>query len=432
VLKDKASTPRSFLIISGVQGDTRRYRTFHLHQQLLLLGADSTLSHLTDSALPGYINRADVIFLHRVAQDRYVEKMMTIARRRGALLLMDTDDLIFDLEAFDWIDSPDFRDSIRRKQYLEEMSRQRDTLLSCDAALTSTSFLATRIKQTGIESWVHRNAFSLEMLAASEAAVVSGKHPVDQIVIGFASGTLTHNRDFDSISPLLMASLEAHPQVKLMIVGHLELELEWHSFKDQILHQRFINWRELPCVLAGFDINLAPLVIDNPFSQSKSEIKFMEAGLVRVPTIASTSPAFAGAIQNGEDGYLASRQEEWQAALENLIDSRELARQMGESAYHKVMSEYHPLVRAQELKNTLDEIGIAIRGAPIWPTGYVMEQPDLSMHMYWISPEKERHPNLLDRAVYSLRHRGILTLVSQIWIYVRRLVSPIIPYPNPR
>jgi hypothetical protein len=206
------------------------------------------------------------------------------------------------------------------------------------------------------------------------------------------------------------------------------LGAEWRSLTSQILRQKFLHWRELPAVLAGFDINLAPLMVDNPFSQSKSEIKFVEAGLVRVPTIASATPAFAGAIHDGVDGYLASRHEEWQAALEKLVASRELAVPMGESAYHQVMSDYHPTVRAQELKSTLDEIGVALRGTPIWPAGYMMGSPDLSSRMYWISPGKERHPNLLDRAAYSLRHRGVMTLASQVWIFFRRLASPIVPF----
>jgi glycosyltransferase involved in cell wall biosynthesis len=417
-----------FLILSGVQGDTRRYRTFHLHQQLLLLGADSTRSHLTDPVLPKYFDRADVIILHRVAQDNYIERLMTSARRRGALMLLDADDLTFDTEAFDWIDSPDFQDPVRRKQYHEEMLRQRSTLFACNAALASTSFLAAQIEKTGIKAWVHRNAFSLEMLAASETAYLKRKAHQGQVVIGFASGTLTHNRDFASITPALITTLKAHPQVKITIVGRLELGAEWRGFESRIRRHRFLPWRELPSTLAGFDINLAPLVIDNPFGLSKSEIKFVEAGLVRIPTIASATPAFRCAIHDGEDGYLVNGQEEWQAALERLVTTPDLPHSIGESAYRTIMRNYHPLGRAQELKNTLDEIGVVVHGSPIWPEGSAVTMADLSSHSYWISPEVERHPNLLDRALYSLRHRGFSTLAGQVWIYLRRLASPIVPF----
>ena len=52
-------------------------------------------------------------------------------------------------------------------------------------------------------------------------------------------------------------------------------------------------WRKLPEIQVQFDINLAPLEIDNPFGQSKSEIKYVEAALLRVPTIASPSDSYS-------------------------------------------------------------------------------------------------------------------------------------------
>jgi hypothetical protein len=54
-------------------------------------------------------------------------------------------------------------------------------------------------------------------------------------------------------------------------------------------------------VVMMLDINLAPLVMDNPFAQSKSEIKYMEAALVRAPTIASPTDAYRFAIRPGEN-----------------------------------------------------------------------------------------------------------------------------------
>ena len=47
----------------------------------------------------------------------------------------------------------------------------------------------------------------------------------------------------------------------------------------------------LPALISEVDINLAPLV-DSIFNRAKSEIKWIEAALVKVPTVASKIGAF--------------------------------------------------------------------------------------------------------------------------------------------
>ena len=57
-------------------------------------------------------------------------------------------------------------------------------------------------------------------------------------------------------------------------------------------------------LLHQLDINLAPLE-ESLFNEAKSENKWMEAALVKVPTIASNVGAFK-VINNNEDGILVN------------------------------------------------------------------------------------------------------------------------------
>ena len=50
-----------------------------------------------------------------------------------------------------------------------------------------------------------------------------------------------------------------------------------------------MDWKQLPSVMAGIDINLMPLE-DSIFHCSKSENKWMEAALVKVPSVMSRKP----------------------------------------------------------------------------------------------------------------------------------------------
>ncbi len=178
--------------------------------------------------------------------------------------------------------------------------------------------------------------------------------------------------------------------------------------------------------------------MDNPFAQSKSEIKYMEAALVRVPTIASPTDAYRFAIRSGENGYLASNDSEWEQALALLIEQPHRRRLVGEEAYTQVQRSYHPERRAAELLSTLDQISRHLLGTPFWAHDLNAEPESKAgksvseLDDFRIDPELERNPTLAKRALYSIRYRGVRTLLIQIWIYFRRLFAPIFPFRSAR
>ena len=57
-----------------------------------------------------------------------------------------------------------------------------------------------------------------------------------------------------------------------------------------------MDWKQLPSVMAGIDINLMPLE-DSIFHCSKSENKWMEAALVKVPSVMSRNREMEGVIE---------------------------------------------------------------------------------------------------------------------------------------
>lgn len=419
--------PPQILLLSGVRGDTRRYRTFHMFEQLQLAGVDASLAHVTGPDLPARFERASLVVIHRVKWDGYVERLVKGLRQRGGLAILDTDDLIFDPAAFAWINSPDFSDPVRSALYQEDLRRNRLTLETCQAVTVSTDFLSEQVRRLGKPAWVHRNAFSLEMLELSEAAYHRRPVEAGKVVIGYASGTPTHNHDFELVKPALQELLGRYPQVELHLVGDLDPGGDWGSLSGRIHRRPLVPWRQLPALLAAFDINLAPLVADNPFSQSKSEIKYVEAGLVRAPTVASRTGAFAYAIRSGENGFLASSSEEWYQALAELVEQGGLRRRMGAAAYADCLARYHPQTRAAELIATLDAIYRQLYTRPLWPV-----LPEVTGWEFRIDPAVERRPSTLQMGLYDLRHRGLGTLLKRIWIFFRRLAAPIFPFrPNP-
>ena len=255
------------LILSGVRGDTRRYRTFHPCEQLQLAGISCSLSHITDPELFAKAAEAAVFILHRTGFDPCVGRLLRQADQQGSLVILDTDDLIFDPSAFQWIDSPDFYDPVRAALYQEEMRRHQATLHACHAVTVSTNYLAEYIHPFGKPAWVHRNAFSLEMLSLAERAYKNRVPDHGRVVIGYASGTPTHDRDFASIKPALEYILKEYPQTELWVIGPLNPGKDWGSLEKRIRLHKYVPWWGLPQLLVQFDINIAPLVMDNPFAQ---------------------------------------------------------------------------------------------------------------------------------------------------------------------
>ncbi|HPH95264.1 MAG TPA: glycosyltransferase family 4 protein [Anaerolineaceae bacterium] len=410
------------LILSGVSGDTRRYRALHPVQQLRLAGVPCASAHLTSPNLEKAFEAAAVIILHRAAWDSRLESLVRRAQQRGALVLGDTDDLVFDAAAFKWIDSPDFKDPIRARLYRAEMLRHRQTLEACGTVITSTEYLSGQVQaQLGKTAPVHRNAFSLEMLACAEAALKARPAHPGRLVAGYASGTPTHDHDFALATPALQAALARHPELELWLVGPLQLDESWNALLPRVKRCSFVPWRSLPQTLAQFDINLAPLAMDNPFCQSKSEIKFMEAALVQTPTIASATPAFCHAIRSGENGFLARSSGDWAAALEALISQPELRANMARQARQDVLAAYAPQRMGRQLAALIEQAA----GRPLWPEAELRPAapPEAALDAAW-----EAHPTGAERALYTLRRRGPLTLLGLGWVFFRRLAAPIFPF----
>jgi glycosyltransferase involved in cell wall biosynthesis len=418
------------LIFSGVRGDTRRYRTLHLYEQLRLAGLDCVVSHLTDAQLPGQIQNARAVILHRVAYDGYVARLLDQLRSRGALIVLDADDFLYDPAIMRWIDSPDFQDPVRAGLYRKELLRHRATLDHCDAITVSTASLAHMMEPFGKPVRVHRNAFSLELLALSQQAAVSRSHPADRVVLGYASGTRTHDKDFNMVQPALCEVMSRHPQVELWLLGDIDPGDTWGALRARVKTLPRVPWRNLPERLAMLDINLAPLVPESPFNQAKSEIKFMEAALVGVPTIASPTDAFSFAVHSGENGYLASNLEEWQSAVETLVCDAAQREATGAAAYRDVLSRYAPWVSGPAMAQTLAELAqLAGKHALVPYTSSPVLAPDQAlMSQFYFTPADEEHPTMQELARYSILHRGPGTLLGQVWVYFRRKIAPVFPF----
>ncbi|MCC7019960.1 MAG: glycosyltransferase [Ardenticatenales bacterium] len=312
------------LVVSGADGATRRYRAYDLAEELELAGVMATVAPRIDAALLARSPAWPIVVLHRVAWDPLVQSLIDRTRDAGGVVLFDVDDLVFEPESTHWHHGVQALTPDEKALYHQGVRRYRRTLLACDAALVPTAALAARVRRAGRLAFIRRNAVDLELLGlsirtAGGRADDAGARPNDAgarwvgdvhraaavhramhgptVVVGYASGTRTHDRDFNAAcGPALLRVMARRPDVVFHVVGPLALDDDWAAMGERVVRVPAVDWRALPEVIAAFDVNVAPLEVDNLFCQCKSELKWLEAAACAVPTVAVATQAFASAL----------------------------------------------------------------------------------------------------------------------------------------
>ncbi|HLF24912.1 MAG TPA: glycosyltransferase family 4 protein [Anaerolineae bacterium] len=353
---DDPASPPGVLFVIGCEGDTVRYRCNHPGEQLAYLGVRTQHRSWRDPRLFSDALEYNIFILHRVMHTGLIPDLLDLLRRLGKVTIFDTDDLTFDpaLARYDSQLATLSVDQARR--YRQNIELQAQTLERSAYTLTTTQFLADQLQRCGKRTFINRNSLNSEQVRLAEAAHHNPYSSADRVTIGYFSGSPSHERDFAVAAPALLRLMERYPQVHLGIFGHLAPDRRFARFGDRVQRVAYMNWQELPQAIRQVDINIAPLDVDNPFCQSKSELKYFEAGIVGVPTVASPTDAFKFAITQGENGFLAGTTQEWLSHLELLTVDPERRQQIGAAAREHVIQHYTPNARSAGWLRTVHQI----------------------------------------------------------------------------
>ncbi len=347
-----------YFISSGCPiATTSLYRCVHLQEQLQALGHEAEVVDWFDPATinPGQAIAYDVIVLYRLPMCPALQRLIDQARRLAKPVIFDTDDLVFEPELVAWHRAVKKLGSREQAQHLDGVRGYLNTLLACDAVTVATPPLAELAARHGKAAFVHRNALDHEMqeLAGQLYEHRRSRTPDSKIIIGYGSGTPTHDIDFLEAAGALQTILVRYPQVELWIVGPLELPSHLQGLGPRIQRHPLGSWQDWFQLMAKMDVVLAPLELDNIFCRAKSEIKFVEAGALGLPVVASDIEPYRDAITDGKDGFLAATEQQWTAALTHFIDDPALRARVGQAARETVMRNYSPSRRTKDLVNLL-------------------------------------------------------------------------------
>lgn len=280
-----------------------------------------------------------LVIERQTAKNQEIPNLIKTAKKQGIKVIFDLDDLIFDFR-----DLPILMSSTNSKNipyWLGYVWGIRNIAKLADGFLTTNDFLSKKLQRSFDRPVaVISNSLNKAQIDASEAFL---KHQIAHpgFRIGYFSGSPTHTKDFRLIEPELIRFLKAHADAELKIVGYMDFSKSAQSLlgSGRISFEPPVDYLKLQEKIAEVNVNLAPLV-ENDFTNCKSELKFFEAAIVETTTIASPTFAFKTSIKDGETGFLA-RPGEWFKKLEYLYSHPEENRNIARSAKAYCLKEYY-------------------------------------------------------------------------------------------
>ena len=332
--------PEHILIIDGVENQIpqcTRYRVINKAEQLRSFGHEVWTVNASDFQM-GYAEYASQIIIYRTPYSEQFKQLIELAHKYNKPVFYDIDDLVYDTSYTDQLDYVKTLGKQEKEAYDSGVRSYGRLMELCDAFITSTTDLKNELLKLGKPVYLNRNLASEELISISEQAIAKTIKDKKKIKIGYFSGSITHNENFDLIRSAILKLLKEFPQTELHLVGHLTIPDEMKNYKKQLIVHDFLDWTLLPSLVADMDINLAPLV-DNVFNRAKSEIKWLEAALVGVTTVASDIGSFSEIITNETTGVLVA-DGMWYEQLKDLIDNKTKLEFLGNNAKRKVISTY--------------------------------------------------------------------------------------------
>ena len=325
------------LLIDGVENiipQCTRYRVLNKAEQLRKHGFAVKVVNLSDFQLSMAQNASHIV-IYRSPISPELLRLCHLAKEYGKPVFFDIDDLVFDTVYTDQLSYTQGLNSVEKGNYDAGVRNYGYMLENCDGAITSTNQLQEELYKYQSKVLLNRNLASDDLIAISSQYIKDYSQTSDIVKIGYFSGSISHNENFELIKPAIKQLLTKYSNVQLHIVGILDIPQDMKPFENQIVTHDYVDWDKLPALISEVDINLAPLV-DSIFNRAKSEIKWIEAALVKVPTVASKIGAFSDAVVDGETGLLAT-DEEWFDKLEALVLSPELRQKIADAAYRAVL-----------------------------------------------------------------------------------------------
>lgn len=322
-----------------------RYRCFNPASDLMQFGimADiTTVASFTIKMIENY----DVFVFHKPPMHSKIKAALEIIERRNKIAIADYDDLIFDQR--NALSSSLYLTGRATEKIVLDIFKQNHLALQLFQTVTvSTASLADQVKlshpwanvfviHNGLnEAWIH---------SANNRFLAKPAHGM----ISYFCGTKSHDHDFAVVEDVLAKIIDQNKEATLHIVGPLTFNKNKFP-KSRLFTTAAVPYEELPKYIMNSYINLAPLAM-NTFNNCKSGLKFFEAAIFHVPTIAT--PINDMLRFKGSGIFLPESSDEWESSLISLLDPQE-RKSVADISYEYTKKECISLIQTKKLLNII-------------------------------------------------------------------------------
>lgn len=338
----------ALLLYERADTSTFRYRGYNMAQ--ITKGSSRWRSvyfftNEIDKVFP-YLNQLSLAVVIRVKWTHTLEKFIYEVKSNHIPLLFDVDDLVFDTKYLPIVTNTlnvSFKDEMDYDFWFAYIGRIEYTAAKADGFITTNSFLGDKLQGKFNKPYgIIPNFLNEEQLRISKRCLEQKKMQVSRspFTIGYFSGTPSHINDFKMIYKELILLLEEFTNIQLKVVGFMEFPSEMQPLikAGRVTFTPLVDFLELQRLTAEVDVNIVPLV-DNTFTNCKSELKFFEAAVVNTPTFAQPTYTYQNCITDGFNGFLC-RQGEWYEKIKAFYLGQMDAESIIKNAHDYAMEHY--------------------------------------------------------------------------------------------
>lgn len=265
------------------------------------------------------MNKFDIIFIHREAlltASTYFEKEFA---KSSAKVVFDFDDAI-------WL--PNVSSGNKALQLLKNPSKT-EAIISCaDMVFAGNDYLANyasdfcqnvKVIPTTIDTTYHKR---------------EKQNTSNRVCIGW-TGTETTRKYLEMIKPVFQKLTSKYGD---LIYFKVICDQPWSAEGMELKNEKWNKEKEIE-QLEEIDVGVMPLM-DDQWSRGKCGFKGLQYMAMESATIMSPVGVNKQIINHGENGYLASTDEDWFEQLSSLIENKELRLQIGKAGRDTVIKNY--------------------------------------------------------------------------------------------